>query len=134
MTGPIWHRAVERGVTDFNYYMGSGINPLEDVAAKFVHLEKNVDFVGKEALKKIKAQGVKRHSVGLFIKGEVPRLEWFWDLKDAEGRTGVVRWVAHSFELGRSIAIAVVDKDIAVGNTVEIETPYGAMAAEVTRT
>lgn len=132
VTGPIWHRAVERGVTDFNYYMGSDINPLEDVAAKFVHLDKNVDFVGKKALTKIKAEGVKRHSVGLFIESEVPRLEWFWDLKDAKGNTGIVRWVAHSFELDRSIAIAIVDNNITTGDTVEIETPYGLMKGEVT--
>lgn len=132
VTGPIWHRAIERGVTDFNYYMGSGINPLEDVAAKFVHLDKPVDFIGKEALKKIKAEGVKRHSVGLFIEGDVPRLEWFWDLADDKGREGQVRWAGHSFVLNRSIGIGIVDNRIAVGNKVTITTPYGEMQAEVT--
>ncbi|RRH93639.1 glycine cleavage system protein T [Mesorhizobium tamadayense] len=132
VTGPIWQRAIERGVTDFNYYMGSGINPLEDVASKFVHLDKPVDFVGKEALKKIKAAGVKRHSVGLFIEAEVPRLEWFWSLRDDKGRVGEVRWAAHSFALNRSLGIAIVDSEIKVGDRVTIETPYGKLAAEVT--
>lgn len=132
VTGPLWHRAVERGVTDFNYYMGSGINPLEDVAAKFVHLDKKVDFVGKAALKKIEAEGVKRHSVGLFIEGEVPRLEWFWDVRDGQGRTGVVRWAGHSFQLNRSIGIAIVDKDIKLGDRVEVKHHYGTVSAEVT--
>ena len=132
ITGPNWPRAVERGVTDFNYYMGSGINPFEDVASKFVHLDKPVDFVGKAALTKIKQEGVKRHSVGLLIDEEVPRLEWFWDLQDQKGRKGLVRWAAHSFALNKSAAIAVVDINIKKGDRVTIDSPYGTLHAEVT--
>ena len=132
VTGPVLHRAIERGVTDTGYYTASGMNALEETSSQFVHLDKESDFIGKAALQKVKDEGVKRHSVGLLIEGETPRLEWYWDLKAGSGKTGEVRWAIHSFELGRSIGIGVVDIDIAVGETVEITHPYGTVNAEVT--
>jgi aminomethyltransferase len=132
VTGPIVHRAVERGVTDFNYYMSCAMNPLEDVACHLVDLDKEADFIGRQALRRIAADGVKRHSVGLVFEGEVPRLEWFWDLQDGRGGHGVVRWAVHSFALKRSIGIAVVDKAVKVGDMVEVAHPFGTTRAEVT--
>ena len=132
VTGPVVHRALERGVTDSGYYNNSGMNALEEVACNFVHLDKKADFIGKTALRRIRAQGVKRHSVGLLIDAEAPRLEWFWKLMGENGAKGEVRWATHSFALDRSIGIAVVDKSIRAGDFVEIEHPYGVCKAEVT--
>ncbi len=132
VTGPIVHRAVERGVTDTDYYSGSNMNALEEVASHLVDLDKASDFIGKEALKKISEEGVKRHSVGLFIDGEVPRLEWHWPLRGGDGAEGMVRWAVHSFALDRSIGIAIVDVSIKVGDRVEVDHPGGTVSAEVT--
>jgi aminomethyltransferase len=132
VTGPIVHRAVERGVTDTDYYSGSNMNALEEVASHLVDLEKESDFIGKEALKKISEEGVKRHSVGLLIDGEVPRLEWHWPLRGGDGAEGMVRWAVHSFALDRSIGIAIVDVSIKVGDRVEVDHPGGTVLAEVT--
>jgi len=82
VTGPIVHRAIERGVTDMGYYMNSDMNAFEDLGGKFVNLDTNVDFIGRDALQKVHDEGVKRHSVGLLIKDDVPRMEWFWELND----------------------------------------------------
>jgi aminomethyltransferase len=108
------------------------MNPLEDVACHLVDLDKEADFIGRQALRRIAADGVKRHSVGLVFEGEVPRLEWFWDLQDGRGGHGVVRWAVHSFALKRSIGIAVVDKAVKVGDMVEVAHPFGTTRAEVT--
>ena len=132
VTGPIIHRAVERGVTDTGYYTASGMNALEETSSQFVHLDKESDFIGKAALQKIKADGVKRHSVGLFIEGEVPRLEWYWDITASGAKIGEVRWATHSFELDRSIGIAVVDIGVKTGDIVEVAHPLGTVKAEVT--
>ena len=132
VTGPIVHRAVERGVTDSGYYTNSNMNALEEVACNLVHLDTHADFIGKKALKKIRDEGVKRHSVGLFIEGEVPRIEWCWPLRHASGTGGEVRWATHSFALDRSIGIAIVDIAIAVGDVVEVTHPWGTVSAEVT--
>ena len=108
------------------------MNALEEVASHLVDLDKESDFIGKEALKKISEEGVKRHSVGLFIDGEVPRLEWHWPLRGGDGTEGIVRWAVHSFALDRSIGIAIVDVSIKVGDRVEVDHPGGTVSAEVT--
>jgi len=56
VTAPNLHRAIERGVTDINYYNNSGMNALEDLGAKFVDLDGKADFIGKDALRRIRDQ------------------------------------------------------------------------------
>ena len=132
ITGPIVSRAVERGVTDINYYMNSDMNALEDMGAKLVDIQTQADFIGKGALQAIAAAGVKRHSVGLLFDSDVARLEWFWPLCDEAGRTGEVRWAVYSFALDQFIGIAVVDIEIEVGDVVEVTHPHGMTRATVT--
>ena len=132
VTGPNIFRAIERGVTDVNLYNNSGMNALEDLAAKFVNLDLDADFIGKNALIKVRSDGVKRKSVGLLVKGDMPRLEWHWGLLDRKGNPGVVRWAAYSFELRQSIAIGLVDASNSVGDEVEINHPRGKVRAEIT--
>ena len=67
------------------------------------------------------------------LHGQVPRLEWFWDLTDARGRPGLVRWAAYSFALERFIGIALVDREVEIGEILVIEHPRGCCSAEVTR-
>ena len=133
MTGPIVGRALERGVTDSGYYNNSGMNPLEDLGAKLVDVDKPADYIGKRALQEIQRQGVKRRSVGLLFDADVPRLEWFWDLTDARGNPGQVRWAAYSFALQQYIGIAVVDREVEDGEILTIEHPRGSCHAEVTQ-
>ena len=132
VTGPIVPRAVERGVTDLNYYMNSDMNALEDTGAKLVDIDKAADYIGKQALQKIKAEGVKRHSVGLIFESDVPRLEWFWDAKKGDNRVGEVRWAIYSFQLNSYIGIAVVDSDIAIDDLINVSHPHGESRARVT--
>jgi len=131
VTAPNLHRAIERGVTDINYYNNSGMNALEDLDGKLVDLDGSADFIGKDALRRIRDQGVARQSVGLIFDTEVPRLEWFWDLSDDNGKPGQVRWAVHSFALDKSIGIAVVDKAVKVGDTVTVIHPTGTAHARV---
>jgi len=132
VTGPILSRAVERGVTDSGYYNNSNMSPLEDLSARLVDVDKPADYIGKAALQEIQRQGVKRQSVGLLFRDEVPRLEWFWDVTDARGNPGQVRWAIYSFELQQYIGIAVVDKDVDIGELLTIDHPRGRCQAEVT--
>ena len=45
-------------------------NPFEIGMDRLVDLEMDADFVGKEALKKIKKEGIKRKLVGIEILGD----------------------------------------------------------------
>ena len=75
---------------------------------------------------------MKRHSVGLLFEGDVPRLEWFWEMNDGNGYAGEVRWTIYSFELGQYIGIAVVDNGIGIGDQVFVYHPNGVCRAEIT--
>jgi aminomethyltransferase len=130
VTGPNVIRAVEKGVTDTAYYSNSGMNPYEAGHGRLVDLEKG-EFIGRAALRKVAAEGAKRKTVGLLIEGDLPLLEWYWPLTDARGRGGEVRWAVHSFELGRSIAIAVADAALQPGETVQIRHQAGSSRGTV---
>jgi aminomethyltransferase len=131
VVGPIVDRAVEKGVTDTAYHSNSGMNPYEAGHGRLVDLDKG-DFIGRDALARIAAEGPRRKTVGLFIEGELPRLEWYWPLEDARGRAGEVRWAVHSWALERSIGIALVDAAVAIGETVRLHHPLGNPCATVT--
>jgi aminomethyltransferase len=131
VTGPNISRAVERGVTDTCYLANSGMNPFEAGEGRLVDLDKG-DFVGREALARIQRDGPARQTVGLLFDETLPRIEWNWPLVDARDRPGDVRWATHSFALGRDIGIALVDKDVATGETVTVSHPRGTTHAEVT--
>jgi glycine cleavage system aminomethyltransferase T/ketosteroid isomerase-like protein len=131
VVGPVVDRAVEKGVTDTAYHSNSGMNPYEAGHGRLVDLDKG-EFVGRDALARIAAEGPKRKTVGLFIEGDLPRLEWYWPLEDERGRAGEVRWAVHSWALGRSIGIALVDAAVAVGEAVRLHHPLGSPRATVT--
>jgi aminomethyltransferase len=131
VTGPVVHRAVERNVTDTAYATNSDMNPFEAGGERLVDFDKP-DFIGRAALLRVKAEGVRRKSVGLFVEGDLPRLEWQWPLTDARGNPGLVRWATHSFALDRSIAIALVDAAVELGEQVRVDHPGGRVDATVT--
>ena len=64
-TGPSQIRRVEAGI--FSYFQDMRVtdNPFEIGMDRLVDLEMEADFVGKEALKKIKQEGIKRKLVGI---------------------------------------------------------------------
>jgi aminomethyltransferase len=130
VTGPNVFRAVEKGITDTAYYSNSGMNPYEAGHGRLVDLDKG-EFIGRQALRKVAAEGAKRKTVGLLIDGELPNLEWYWPLKDKHGNAGEVRWAVYSFELHRNIGIAVADASLELGDVVQISHPAGTTQATV---
>jgi aminomethyltransferase len=132
VTGPVVSRAVEKGVTDTAYYSNSDMNPYEAGHGRLVDLEKG-EFIGRQALRKVAAEGAKRKTVGLFIEGELPNLEWYWPLRDQRGNPGQVRWAVHSFELDRNIGIAIGDSSLELGDVVQISHQAGTTQATVTK-
>jgi len=70
--GPCHIRRIEGGILAFGADMWYEHNPFE-VGYHYtwmVDLEQEADFMGKEALKRIKAEGVRRKLVGVDIEGE----------------------------------------------------------------
>lgn len=110
-------------------------NALELGLGAFINLDMAPDFIGKEALTKIRAEGPKRRRVGLFI--EPPTLEpsdHNWTVRDQDGNAaGLISVAVPSIRLQRNIAIALVNSPLTdCGTRLVVETPSGPRQAEVT--
>jgi aminomethyltransferase len=131
VTGPNIVRAVEQGITDTQYRMNSGMNPLEAGMAGMLDLD-GADFVGRDALRAVRAAGPARTTIGLTVAGDpVPRLDDFWPLLDDAGsQVGVARWAVWSYALDTSIAIALVDAAAAAATGFVLRAPDGDRPAK----
>ena len=98
-------------------------NPFELGLGRLVNLTGDINFIGKEALKKIKADGVKRLQVGLEIKCD--KLKGpntiFWPLMVDNKIIGKVTSAVYSPRLKKNIALAIVDIDYSkIGLEIEV--------------
>jgi aminomethyltransferase len=69
-TGPSDIRRIEAGILNYGADMTLENNPYELDLDWLVNLNQETDFIGKEALKQIKREGVKQKLVGIEIEGE----------------------------------------------------------------
>ena len=109
-------RRIEGGMLSYHADADIHTNPFELGLDRLVHLDSDVDFIGKEALKKIKSEGVKRLQIGLQIKCEKlsrPNTT-FWPLKADNKIIGKVTSAVYSPRLKKNIALAMVDINYSV--------------------
>ena len=144
-TGPSQIRRVEAGI--FSYFQDMRVtdNPYEIGMDRLVDLDMEADFCGKEALKKIKEEGIKRKLVGIEILGEsitkiVPPtytpgyfVPDHWPIDDAEGKEiGYVTSKCYSPRLEKNIAYAFIPIEHAdKGSKFFINSPYGKLESVV---
>jgi aminomethyltransferase len=124
---PSDQRRLEAGI--FNY--GNDMT-VEDTPFHVTGMERLVEFdaefIGKEALQKVAAEGVDRKLVGVKIGGEPFRmwLEDFWPVERGGERVGRLVSASHSFRLEENIGYAWVPIDLAEpGNEVHVISPEG---------
>jgi glycine cleavage system aminomethyltransferase T len=131
MVGPNF----ERGVTDFRYGDGIGLNPFEARLGRSVDLDAR-PFIGKDALQRILDRGVRRKLVGVrFGAGvDLPACEKFWAIVPSRGEAtspGLVTRVRNSYYLGETIGYAAVDSGVPTGSRVTVSHPEGIAEAEI---
>jgi len=106
-------RRIEGGMLSYHADMTINTNPLELVMDKFIDLNNDFDFIGKDALIKIKNDGIKRKQVGLYIENKRmsgPNTR-FWDLQYNNKIVGKITSAVYSPRLEKNIALAIVDID-----------------------
>jgi len=143
-TGPSQIRRVEAGI--FSYFQDMRVtdNPFEIGMDRLVDLEMEADFVGKEALKKIKKEGIKRKLVGIEILGDpiskvVPPqytpgyfVPDHWPVFDDKKEIGYVTSKCFSPRLKKNIGYAFIPIEYAKNDTeFEIRSPYANLKAKV---
>ena len=73
---------IESALLSYGNDMDNGDNPFECGFDKYINLDSNVNFLGKEKLKKIKNEGIKKKLMGVKFDMEKISLSGSVDLKD----------------------------------------------------
>tara|TARA_B100000029_G_scaffold118111_1_gene111267 strand:- start:2 stop:622 length:621 start_codon:yes stop_codon:yes gene_type:complete len=86
-------------------------NPLECGLDKYVNLDANVNFLGKEKLKEVKKKGITRRLMGAIIDAKEINLSKSIDLiNDKNLKIGELRSGVYSPHFKKVIGIAMIDK------------------------
>ena len=122
----------EVGLPLYGDELSADITPIEASLSMFVKLDKP-EFIGKEALARQKAEGVKRRIVGIELEGSaVPRHGY---PVIADGRQiGEVTTGYKSISTGKSVAMAMVEKPYdKLGTPVEVQIRKKTFPAKVVK-
>ena len=105
----------EAGLPLYGDELTAEISPIAATLGMFVKLDKE-DFIGKEACARQKAEGTPQKLVGLELQDRaIPRHGY--EVLDGEKVVGHVTTGYHSITLDRSIAFAMVDREVAALGT-----------------
>jgi aminomethyltransferase len=128
---PSDQRRLEAGIFNYGNDMTIENNPFEITGLERL-VEFSADFIGKAALERIAAKGVRRKLVGVEIGGEPFRLwlEDFWPVRHEGRRVGTLVSASHSFRLKQNIGYAWVPIELAEpGTELELTSPDGPVPA-----
>jgi aminomethyltransferase len=108
-TGPSDIRRIEAGILNYGIDMTLAENPYEVGLERLVELDQKADFIGKEALRRIKAEGVKRKLVGVEIDGAPLDLNLTrWPVSRVGKEAGHVTSAVFSPRLKKNIGYAML--------------------------
>ena len=128
-------RTIEGGLLSYQSDFGREHNPFTIGLDRLVDLDQDIDFIGKEALKKIKAKGISEKLVGVEIDGDpiqkVP--ENFWPVFDVNHKKiGRLSRCFFSPRLKKNIGLAIIDINfVEPGTPLVIESPKAHLNAQV---
>ncbi|PSK96967.1 aminomethyltransferase [Haloactinopolyspora alba] len=139
--GPCHMRRIEAGMLAYGSDISLSTNPME-VGYDYrwmVDLDQDADFIGKDALRRVRDEGISRLMVGLEIDGaplgtynDGSMIDTFpVHTSDGTG-VGSVTSACYSPRLQRNIGLAMVPIEFSsLGSTVTVETPSGLRGAVV---
>ena len=127
-------RRIEGAMLSYHADADINTNPYELGLDRLVSLNTNVNFVGKNSLKKIKENGIKRKQVGLILDCEPlegPNTT-FWKIYKNKNEVGKVTSAVYSPRLKKNIALAMISiEETDIGNVLDVETPFSKIKATV---
>ena len=127
-------RRIEGGMLSYHADADINTNPFELGFDRLVNLDSEIQFIGKEALKKIKQEGIKRKQVGLIIDCDPlsgPNTT-FWPIEKETKTIGKVTSAVYSPRLKKNIALAMIEiKHSELGNQLDVQTHEGKYSATI---
>ncbi|MFU8804954.1 MAG: glycine cleavage T C-terminal barrel domain-containing protein, partial [Bradymonadaceae bacterium] len=112
--------------------MDETTNPFEAGLGWVVKLDKETPFVGQDALRALKAEGVSRRLRGLVIEGR-GIIRPGHEIYLGERKVGHVTSGTYSPTLEQSIGLGYIDKDVADEPEVEVEVRGRRLNATITK-
>jgi aminomethyltransferase len=126
-------RSIEGGLLSYVSDIRREDSPFTFGLDRLVHLDKKAPFIGREALRKIRAEGNFRRLVGIEIEGEpISHNESFWPVLESGEKAGHVSRCVWSPRLERNIGWANVPAALtAQGSRMTVACPDGPREAMV---
>lgn len=129
-------RRIEGGMLSYHADMTINTNPLELGLDKYVDLDKDFNFIGKEALISILDKGIDRKQVGIIIDDD-PMLgpnTRFWDIYVDDSVVGKVTSAVYSPRLKKNIALGMIKVDYSnLGQVLTVDSGTKKLHAVVTQ-
>ena len=127
-------RRIEGGMLSYHADADINTNPFELGLDRLVSLDNEINFIGKDALKKIKQSGVTRKQVGIEINCEPlkgPNTK-FWKTVKNDKEIGKVTSAVYSPRLKKNIALAMIDINFtAIDNELKVYTNDGIFDCKI---
>ena len=102
---------IESALLSFGNDMDNEDNPYECGFDKFINIDSDINFLGKEKLKNIKAEGIKKKLMGIKFDTKEISLSGSLDIKDENNNIiGELRSACYSPHFGKVIGIAMIKK------------------------
>ena len=130
-------RRIEGGMLSYHADMDILTNPFELNLDRLVNVDVPHDFIGKEALTKIKQEGVRRRQIGLVIN--CPMLQGpntiFWPIEVDSKMVGKVTSAVYSPRLEKNIALAMIESEHShIGENVKVRIHDDVFEATICET
>ena len=103
-------RRIEGGMLSYHADADINTNPYELNLGRLVNLDTDINFIGKDALKKINKDGIKRKQVGVILNCDPltgPNTT-FWEIFKDKQIVGKITSAVYSPRLKQNIALAMV--------------------------
>lgn len=128
-------RSIEGGILSYFSDIRAEDNAYTIGLGRLVNLDKKANFIGRDALRRIHAEGYHRRLVGLEIDtAPIRHNESFWKISSKDQIVGHVSRCVYSPRLKRNIGFANVPEELSsIGTGLVIETPDGPAHAEVVK-
>jgi glycine cleavage system aminomethyltransferase T len=127
---PVEARRIEAGIMNLNSDMTLENNPFEIMGFERLVEEQPQDYIGKDALERIRREGVKRKLVGIELGGDELRAElsWFWPVYKNGTQVGTVTDAVWSPGLRKNIGYVWVPVELSEpGTELDVESEQGAL-------
>jgi aminomethyltransferase len=121
---------LEAGMNLYGQDMDDTVNPLDAGLAWTIDLVAERDFIGKAALQRM---GQNAQFVGLILREKGGVLRAHQKVLASSGTVGEITSGTFSPSMQQAIALARVPKDVAIGDTVQVEIRDKKLAASVVK-